>query len=70
MLVAVLLAAAIQAANMTAQNVAAKWPAMVGLIHLSVLLPIALSTWWLLAPTPVRFLRPRLRRGPAAAVAP
>ena len=69
-LVAVLRAAAIQAANMTAQNVAAKWPAMVGLIHLSVLLPIALSTWWLLAPTPVRFLRPRLRRGPAAAVAP
>ncbi len=70
MLVAVLLAAAIQAANMTAQNVAAKWPGLLGLIHLCVLLPIDLETWWLLAPSPVRFLRPRPRRGQAATVAP
>lgn len=70
MLVAVLLAAAIQAGNMTAQNVAGKWPAMVGLIHLSVLGPIALATWWLLAPSTVRFLRPRPGRGQTATVAP
>jgi lipopolysaccharide export system permease protein len=71
MIVAVALAAAIQAGNMAAQNLAARSPAMIPLVYLSVLGPAAVATWWLLGATPSRFrhLGRRLRRPAIAGAA-
>jgi lipopolysaccharide export system permease protein len=62
--VAVALAAAIQTGNIAAQNLATKWPALMILIHLSVLVPIAIALWSLAGGFPVGRLR-GTRRGAA-----
>lgn len=58
---AVVLAAAIQAGNMSAQSLATKWPSLAPLLYLSVLVPMALSAWWMTSSLPARGLRFRSR---------
>lgn len=51
-LAAVVLAALLQASNLSMQNVATKWPAAVPLLYANGLLPMLLAGWWLSRGTP------------------
>ena len=51
-IVAVALAAALQASNLSMQNVVTKWPAAVPLLYANALLPLVLAGWWMHHGTP------------------
>jgi lipopolysaccharide export system permease protein len=67
---AVVLAAALQASNLSMQNVVTKWPAAVPLLYANALLPILLASWWLSRGTPAWIARlPALLAVPRRGVA-
>jgi lipopolysaccharide export system permease protein len=67
---AVVLAAALQASNLSMQNVVTKWPAAVPLLYANALLPMLLAGWWLARGTPAWIARlPALLAAPRRGVA-